>query len=749
MGGIIVFGARADRQGAASRWGDALEALAPDKRAALTTRRPDLAEPAPPAAAAALAARAMGPTSLVLAVRMLDARALQLTELLAVLGPVTNRTAVIEAAGAGLEPDQLDAALAEVAALAVALPGPDGEIFTPPGLAALFDGRPGGLGPPVEQLMAGAGVWNKSELAAIAATLGLDLPQTLRKDQLTAEVTRALSDPDLVSAALEAAGPAARELLAAARRSHGRPIALSGGTRYPGPYNRGPRATAERALLDRGLLFPDRTGWGQAVIPREAELALRGGVVFSTWPTPPPAPRTTLLPDAERAAQAAALRTVTAAEAIAARLAADPLLLTKTGTLRATDQRQFARDLGVPEAEVAVIAELLLAAGLIRRGGPEGQRLALTTRADPWLAGSRAARWAHLALTWRATSMPVEDHLDQAWDNDRDGPRPRPLESRWLEIEGPWRHTLLACLPEGGRAVETTALVRAAAWRWPLLWSGQEEATQAPVVAAATLLGLAARDGTRVSRAAVTGPWVDVADADALAAAAAPGLPDGENAFVVAGDHTVTATQPLTPAVAAELASFAERTSSGSGGTGTWRVTATTLRAALDRGRTAAQILGFLRAHSRTPLPQSLEYLVDDTGRRHGRLRVGPATTYLRGEPAAIAHLVASATGRHLGLRETSPGSAVTSRPEKDVLTALRKLGEAPVPETPDGQPRSESRSGVRHPDPIGRSRYGPVNDPEGSLGLGRLPEEAGDPVVDLTARTGWTWAPADDRHDP
>lgn len=227
---------------------------------------------------------------------------------------------------------------------------------------------------------------------------------------------------------------------------------------------------------------------------------------------------------------------------------------------------------------------------------------------------------------------------------------------------------------------------------------------------------------------------MDGADPGTLAAAVSAGLPDGAEQFLVAGDHTVTATQPLTPTVTAELAGFAERTSSGSDGTGTWRITASTLRDAMDRGRTAAQILGFLRAHSRTPLPQTLEYLVGDTGRRHGQLRVGPATTYLRGEPDAVAHLVASATGRRLGLRQTSPGTAVTSRPEKDVLTALRKHGESPVPETPDGQPRPEGSSGVRHPDPTGQDHRGPAGGLDDPVELRRLLEES---VIDLSDPAG------------
>jgi hypothetical protein len=48
--------------------------------------------------------------------------------------------------------------------------------------------------------------------------------------------------------------------------------------------------------------------------------------------------------------------------------------------------------------------------------------------------------------------------------------------------------------------------VRAAAWRSPLWWSGQEPPTRVPVVTVAALLGLVARDRTRLARTTVTGP---------------------------------------------------------------------------------------------------------------------------------------------------------------------------------------------------------------------------------------------------
>ncbi|HZD39039.1 MAG TPA: helicase-associated domain-containing protein, partial [Actinomycetes bacterium] len=111
---------------------------------------------------------------------------------------------------------------------------------------------------------------------------------------------------------------------------------------------------------------------------------------------------------------------------------------------------------------------------------------------------------------------------------------------------------------------------------------------------------------------------------------------------------------------------------------------------------------------------QTLEYLVKDTARRHGRLRVGGAATYLRGDPALVAAAVRSAAGRRVGLRELAPGVAVTSQSQRDLLAALRKSGESPLAEEPDGTPRPESRRPVRHPGRAHPFQVGSTRPPDG-----------------------------------
>jgi hypothetical protein len=195
-----------------------------------------------------------------------------------------------------------------------------------------------------------------------------------------------------------------------------------------------------------------------------------------------------------------------------------------------------------------------------------------------------------------------------------------------------------------------------------------------------------------------------------LAESVAAVLPDGPERFLLAGDLTVVAPGGLAPGVETRLAGVADREAAGSG---TWRIHDASLRRAFDEGHSADEVLEFLRRHSSTPLPQALEYLVADVARRHGRLRVGGATTYLRGDPAMVAGAVRSAAGRRLGLRELAPGVAVTGRSQRELLAALRKAGEAPLAEEADGSPRPEGARPVRHgqraaPDRLGRAAAAP-----------------------------------------
>lgn len=79
------------------------------------------------------------------------------------------------------------------------------------------------------------------------------------------------------------------------------------------------------------------------------------------------------------------------------------------------------------------------------------------------------------------------------------------------------------------------------------------------------------------------------------------------------------------------------------------------MRRALDAGRSAAELQEFLTAHSRTPVPQPLAYLIDDVARKHGRLRIGAATAYVRcDDDALLSEIVAD--------RRAAPSGCAGSR---------------------------------------------------------------------------------------
>jgi Helicase conserved C-terminal domain len=739
----------------------ALSGLSDAELRRLLEHRPDLLAPPAPASFPELAGRAGAPASLAAALRTLDLGTLRLAELLAVLGLPTTVDDLAAAAGPKLDQGRLRAGLTTLAELGIALPDPEGTISGPPGLAAPF-GRPGGLGPPVAEL-AKVGV-SAERLERILANLRVPRPSGTGKAALVRAVSAALADPEVVARAAAEADPDARRLLDEALAATG-PITVMG-VGY-GRFAGYPDAEPASWLLERGLLLP--VTYSQLVVPREAALGLRGGLVFPEWPEPPPVELLDPLPDGPARAVAAATRAVIAAEGVCARLDREPLTLVRAGTVAVRDLARLARDLDLADEELALVVDLLVEVGVLAVGGPFGQRsLGLRPEADAWLAASRSRRWADLVATWRSADLAVEDHLvdrrppatreaaadrpgrprrKAATPRDTTPDRARPLAGRRLAAAAARRRTELqvlvdpspatsggvdrpapapagsATLPLRGPSLGQVAVPRAAvgvaglgrllAWRQPMVWPDptrggpdELEPTVWAVLDAAAFLGVAVVVGERAQCGLAVEALLAGAGPAGLAEVVAETLPDGPDRFLLAGDLTVVAPGGLAPGVETRLAGLADREAAGSG---TWRISDASLRRAFDEGGTADEVLEFLRRHSSTPLPQALEYLVADVARRHGRLRVGGATTYLRGDPAAVAGAVRSAAGRRLGLRELAPGVAVTGRSQRELLAALRKAGEAPLAEDPDGSPRPEGSRPVRHvqrvaPDRLGRA---------------------------------------------
>jgi hypothetical protein len=116
------------------------------------------------------------------------------------------------------------------------------------------------------------------------------------------------------------------------------------------------------------------------------------------------------------------------------------------------------------------------------------------------------------------------------------------------------------------------------------------------------------------------------------------------------------------------------------------RVTAASVRRALDVGYSAGDLHALFRRRSRTPVPQALTYLIDDAARKHGGLRAGSASGYLRSDDEAlIAEVLADKRLAPLGLRRLAPTVLVSPYQVARLLGALRDAGFAPVAEDAGG----------------------------------------------------------------
>ncbi|MET7293278.1 helicase C-terminal domain-containing protein [Streptomyces griseoloalbus] len=175
--------------------------------------------------------------------------------------------------------------------------------------------------------------------------------------------------------------------------------------------------------------------------------------------------------------------------------------------------------------------------------------------------------------------------------------------------------------------------------------------------------------------------------ATAAAAAArllAPLLPEPLDHVLLQADLTAVAPGPLERPLADMLGVLADVESKG--GATVYRFTPGSVRRALDAGQAAADLHAFLAAHSRTPVPQPLAYLIDDVARRHGHLRVGAASAYVRcDDDAVLSEILADKRAAGLGLRRLAPTVLAAQAGPAGLLEGLRAMGFAPAAESAEG----------------------------------------------------------------
>lgn len=365
-----------------------------------------------------------------------------------------------------------------------------------------------------------------------------------------------------------------------------------------------------------------------------------------------------------------------------------PAAVLRSGGLGVREKRRLAKATGLPPKRVALILELLAQQRLIGDGFPDpppaddsGEHVfAPTTTVDGWLYQPPERRWAALVQAWLA----VPRRPWQVGEPDRDGNPSPALSADLYDAHAPaQRLEILAPLADAPEAVGATveSLTAVLAWRRPRHMRRTTRHVVDETLREATELGLVAHGAlTRVGRAVFAGTDDDTE----LLAAMAAALPEPVDHFLTQADLTLTVPGPMTPELADQVEAVADLESAGAASV--YRVTENSLRRAFDAGRSGAEILAMFTKHSRTPVPQGLTYLVEDVARRHGSLRVGIASAFVRCEDASMmAAVLRSPAAETLALRALAPTVAVTAAEVREVIEVLREAGFSPAGEDSAG----------------------------------------------------------------
>lgn len=437
-------------------------------------------------------------------------------------------------------------------------------------------------------------------------------------------------------------------------------------------------------LLAAGLLR--QIDADTVILPRRVGQVLRGEDPGPTHLVPPDSMVSgTTAEDVDAAAAGAVIDLMRETEVVLETLSAAPVPELRSGGLGVREAKRLSKLTGVDEQRLGFVLEVAAAAGLIASGIPDpeppdspGPCWTPTVAADRFLESSTAARWYLLASTW--LDLPSRPSL--IGSRGPDGKPYAALSDSLYSTAAPLdRRLLLNLLSDlpAGAGTDAEHASRALIWRRPRWAARLQPEPVAHLLDEAHALGLVGRGALSAAALALLRDGEEAA-VDTMAKI----LPAPIDYFLVQADLTVVVPGPLERDLAGQLAVVADVESAGAAMV--YRVSEASIRHALDTGRTAGALHAFFAKHSKTPVPQGLSYLIDDVARRHGQLRVGMASSFVRCEDVTLlAHAVAAPALDALDMRLLAPTVAVSQAPIGEVLAALRTAGFAPAAEDSTG----------------------------------------------------------------
>lgn len=424
-------------------------------------------------------------------------------------------------------------------------------------------------------------------------------------------------------------------------------------------------------LMEENFLVPrdQRT----VLMPREVAIYLRGGKIhqelFMKEPTIEGAKR-----DAKSIELAAIANITTVLRWVEELLnfwSQEPSDALRAGGLGVRDLKTIATHLGVDESCAAFVAELAFITGLVTIDADD--RILPTNTFDIWLMQTPSTKWETLTAAWLITSRMsgligrADSKSVAALGPELDRITAAPIRKLTLQ--------LLEQTPGISPAPES--LIAAAQWRAPYKRTGGIQSDYVLwTLREAEWLGITGQGSiSKYGIALLHGDELTSIDAD---------LPKAVDHILIQSDHTAIAPGPLVHEISQELALIADIESRG--GATVYRFSEETIRRGLDHGKTGDEIRTFLKKVSKTPVPQPLEYLITDVSKKHGKLRVGNTTSFIRCEDSTlISQILNDKRMDVLSLRRIAPEVLICDLEASDALNVLRSAGYLPAAESAQG----------------------------------------------------------------
>ena len=405
------------------------------------------------------------------------------------------------------------------------------------------------------------------------------------------------------------------------------------------------------------------------VLPRDVAMHLRGGKIHKELTLA--APKLQGTPRKQKEVDRAAIANVSSSlrwcEELAHHWSDEPPVALRSGGLGVRDLKKCADHLGIDENCAAFVAELLYIAGLVVIDTDD--QILPTTNFDLWLTRDLEERWHGIVSLWLETSR-VSGLVGKS-ESKNIAPLGPELDRAGLPAI---RRSVLRLLQQNLEIDPANDSINEV-----LRWSAPQRFNKDYIewtLREAEWLGLTGQGGLSTFGDSLINGSEDLGIQSAL--------PKPVDHILIQSDNSAIAPGPLTLELSNMIGTIADIESRG--GATVYRFSEASIRRGLDHGQTGDQIKDFLKKTSKTPVPQPLEYLINDVSKRHGKLRIGTASSYLRCEDEGlIAQILHDKNLDHLRLRKLAAQVLVTDTDAHEVMTTLRESGYLPAAENGTG----------------------------------------------------------------